>query len=208
VFADIQVATAVNRRGELRERIIRVLLNKPEGTITKYRLAKDAKCSFPWVHEFLTKLEALRLVEATRVLDYEGLLKYWLTIKIKPRMREYMHRDPVGLVKRAQLPYALTTYQAENLVQHYLFPSRIDIYIKAEDTEKWHKLVTAEGLTGKGNTRLLIADSHVFYDSLKRQGLDIVSIPQLIVDLFEEGGVCTEAAEKLLEKVKEHAIRT
>jgi hypothetical protein len=93
-------------------------------------------------------------------------------------------------------------------VQHYLFPSRVDIYIKSEDMGKWHKLITSEGLAGKGNTRLLIADSHVFYGSLKRQGLDIVSIPQLIVDLFEEGGVCTEAAEKLLEKVKEHAIRT
>jgi hypothetical protein len=49
--------------------------------------------------------------------------------------------------------------------------------------------------------------ARVFYNSFKRKDLDIVSIPQLIVDLFEEGGVCTEAAEKLLEKVTEHAVR-
>ncbi|MGQ9552395.1 MAG: hypothetical protein ACUVUE_08220 [Candidatus Bathycorpusculaceae bacterium] len=55
---------------------------------------------------------------------------------------------------------------------------------------------------------MLIADSHVFYGSFKRQGLTIVCIPQLIVDLLEEGGVCTEAAEKLLEKVEQHATRT
>jgi hypothetical protein len=33
-----------------------------------------------------------------------------------------------------------------------------------------------------------------------------VCIPQLIVDLFEEGGVCTEAAEKLLQKVEKPVV--
>jgi hypothetical protein len=63
-----------------------------------------------------------------------------------------------------------------------------------------------EGLVGKGNMRLLTTDPHVFYNSFRQQGLNIVSIPQLIVDLLEEDGVCTEAAEKLLEKVMKHAV--
>jgi hypothetical protein len=197
-------------RGTVRERIIRVLLNEPEGTLTKYRLAKNAEASFPWVHEFLRKLERQRLTRGTRVTDCSGLIKYWLSIKIKPQKKEYMHQDPINLIKQAHMQYALTTYQAENLVQHYLFPSRTDLYIKTEDTETWHRLITADGLLGKGNMRLLITDAHVFYGSLERQGLNIVSIPQLIADLFEEGGVCTEAAEKLLEKqeAKTHAVRT
>ena len=198
----------VKLRGTIRERIVRVLLNEPEGTLTKYRLAKNADCSFPWVHEFLRKLEELGLVRDTKVTDYSGLVKYWLDVKTKPEKKEYMHKDPTSMIKKAQLPYALTTYQAENLVQHYLFPSRTDLYIKTEDIKKWHTLIISGGLTGKGNMRLLITDSHVFYNSFKRQGLDVVSIPQLIVDLFEEDGVCTEAAEKLLEKVREHAVRT
>lgn len=195
-------------RGVIREHVIRVLLNEPEGTLTKYRLAKKAECSFSWLHEFLGKLEELRLAKDTKVTNYSGLVKYWLNVKTKPEKQEYMCKDPVSLLKEAQLPYALTTYQAENLVQHYLFPSRTDLYIKTEDTEKWHNLIITGGLVGKGNMRLLITDSHVFYNSFKRQDLSIVSIPQLIVDLFEEGGVCTEAAEKLLEKVMEHAERT
>ena len=194
-------------RGVIRERVIRVLLNEPEGTLTKYRLAKKAECSFSWLHEFLGKLEESRLVKNTEVTDYSGLVKYWLNVKTKPEKREYMCKDPIDLIKKAQLPYALTTYQAENLVQHYLFPSRTDLYIKTEDIQKWHNLIATEGLVGKGNMKLLTTDSHVFYNSFKRKDLDIVSIPQLIVDLFEEGGVCTEAAEKLLEKVTEHAIR-
>jgi hypothetical protein len=77
-----------------------------------------------------------------------------------------------------------------------------------EEKEKWHNLIVTEGLVGKGNMRLLTTDPHVFYNSFKRQGLIVVSIPQLIVDLLEEDGVCTEAAEKLLEEVViKHAVR-
>jgi hypothetical protein len=117
-----------------------------------------------------------------------------------------MHKDPTALLANTNLRYALTTYQAENLVQRYLFPSYIDLYIERKDTEKWHSLLTAEGLVGKGNIRLLNADPHVFYESFKRQNLTVVCIPQLIVDLLEEGGVCTEAAEKLLQKVEHNVI--
>jgi len=194
-------------RGVLRERIIRVLLSEPDGSLTKYKIAKKAECSFPWTHEFLNKLQALKLTKGTSVTDFTGLLNYWLQIKVKPEKREYMHKDPISLIQQTKLPYALTTYQAENLVQHYLFPSRTDLYIRKEDTQEWHKMLTAEGLVGKGNVRLLTTDAHVFYRSFKRQNLRVVSIPQLIVDLLEEGGVCTEAAEKLLQKVELlHAI--
>lgn len=197
----------MKKRGTLRERIIRVILNEPVGTLSKYRVAKEARCSYPWVHEFLGKLEAMGLVNKTRVVDYAGLVGYWQKVKTKPDKKEYMYKDFLDLLKRTRLQYALTTYQAESLVQHYLFPSRIDLYIEKKDVEQWHELITIDGLVGKGNVRLLLADDHVFYGSFERHGLKIVSLPQLIVDLFEEGGVCVEAAEKLLEKVTESALR-
>jgi hypothetical protein len=196
----------MKQRGRLQEHIIRVLLVEPDGSLTKYKLAKKAESSFPWTHELLNKLEALKLVKGTTVTDYAGLIKYWLQVKTEPEKKDYMHKDPTKLIQKTELPYALTTYQAENLVQHYLFPSRTDLYIKAEDAEEWHNKLTAEGLVGKGNLRLLVADAHVFYGTFKRQGLTVVSIPQLIVDLLEEGGVCTEAAEKLIQKVEQHVI--
>lgn len=196
----------MKQRGTIRERIIRILLNEPVGTLTQYRISKNAKCSFPWVHEFLQKLETKNLVNNTEVTDYPGLVNYWLHVKTKPDKEEYMHKNPLNLLRRTELQYALTTYQAENLVQHYLFPSRTDIYITKKDAEKWHELLTKEGLVGKGNVRLLTTDDHVFYGSSQRQGLNIVSLPQLIVDLFEEGGVCVEAAEKLLEKEEKERI--
>lgn len=198
----------MKQRGRIRERVIRILLNEPTGKLTMYRISKEATCSFPWVHEFLRKLQAKELINKTKVKDYTGLVKYWLEVKTKADKKEYMHRDPLNLLKQANLQYALTTYQAENTVQHYLFPSRIDLYIRVEDTEQWHELITKEGLVGKGNLRLLITDEHVFYGSFKQGRLNIVSFPQLIADLFEEGGVCVTAAEKLLEKVVKDIVRT
>jgi hypothetical protein len=197
----------MKQRGKIRERIIRVLLNEPKGTLTMYAISKKAKCSFPWVHEFLGKLDIMRLVDNTKVADYSGLVNYWRDVKTKADKKEYMHKDPLSLLKRTKLQYALTTYQAETLVQHYLFPSRTDFYIMEKDVEYWHKLITAEGLVGKGNVRLLIADDHVFYGSFEKSRLKIVSFPQLIVDLFDEGGVCIAAAEKLLEKVVKNIVR-
>jgi hypothetical protein len=194
-------------RGTKRERIIRVLLNEPTGKLTMYRIAKEAECTFPWVHEFLQKLQTRRLVEKTTVKDYEGLIKYWLEVKTKPEKKEYMHKDPLRLLRITKLQYALTTYQAENLVQHLLFPSRTDLYIKHEDKNQWHRLITQEGLIGKGSLRLLTTDNHVFYHSTERRELRLVSLPQLIVDLLEEGGVCTQAAEQLLEKAAMNIVR-
>ncbi|MFA4935881.1 MAG: hypothetical protein WC568_08605, partial [Candidatus Methanoperedens sp.] len=115
--------------------------------------------------------------------------------------REYMVKEPLKLLKNSKLPYALTTYQAENLIQNYLFPSRIDVYIKEDDWKQWHDMISKKGLVGKGNMRLLLADEHVFYKAFEKNGLKIVSTPQLIIDLMIEGGVCVEAAELLIKKV-------
>ncbi len=196
----------MKQRGRVRERIIRVLLNRPDGTLTMYRVAKEAECAFSWTHEFLGELNKKRLVNGTKVADYAGLIKYWFTIKVKADKRGYMHRDPLSLLDKTELQYALTTYQAENLVQHYLFPSRTDLYILEEDAQSWHALITKGGLVGEGNMRLLLTDKHVFYNSFERDGYKIVSLPQLIVDLYDEGGVCIEAAEKLLEKMVQHNV--
>jgi hypothetical protein len=194
----------MNRRGVIRERVIRVLLNQPQGTITRYRVSKEAKCSYSWVHDFLRKLEGLGLLDGTKVKDYRGLVHYWQDVKTRPEIREYMHKDPGELVKSMLWDYALTTYHAENLVQHYLFPSRTDVYIRKDDLDKWHESITREGLVGKGNLRLLITDEHVFYRPMERQGFRIVSLPQLIVDLLCEGGVCVDAADKLLGRAAEN----
>lgn len=186
-----------------------MLLNQPDGSLTKYRLAKLSECSREWVIEFLRKLEAQGFVEQTKVLGPEKLVKYWGQVRLEPEHWDYMLRDPLSLLRKTELRYALTTYQAENLFQHYLFPSRIDLYILEEDRMRWHDVIVVEGgLVGKGNFRLLLTDKHVFYGSSRLQELMVVSLPQLVVDLFAEGGPCVEAAQLLLGKMSRHVVPT
>ncbi len=188
-------------RGKVRDRILRVLANNPSGDMSKYKIARKADATYPWVREFFLKLEEMEIVKGTRVLDYSALLHYWQSVYVKHKTREYMVKEPMKILKDSKLPYALTTYQAENLIQSYLFPSRIDVYIKEDDWKQWHDTISKKGLVGKGNLRLLFAEEHVFYKSFEKDGLKIVSTPQLIVDLMIEGGVCIEAAELLIQKV-------
>jgi hypothetical protein len=187
-------------KGKKRERILRVLLNHSDGSLTFYRLAKEAECSHPWVLEFLKTLEQKKLVKKTQVIDVVRLFTYWLEINTYPAYREYNIQNPLDLLEKTKLKYALTTYYAESLTQHYLFPSRVDVYIKEEDIQPWHTLLIKNGLVGKGNFRVMFDDHHVFYASTLKKNIWIVSQPQLILDLLREQGVAIEAARKLMKK--------
>jgi DNA-binding Lrp family transcriptional regulator len=188
-------------RGDKRERILRVLLNSNE-PLSKNEISKRAECTRQWVILFLRELEKKKLIRDTEPVSRRKLFEHWITISKKPRrFRSYMIKEPLQLLRESNLDYALTTYQAENLVQRYLFPSRTDIYIREADLGRWHKLVTRRGLYGKGNFRAMISDEHVMYGKRKINGLSIVSIPQLIVDLANEGGPCKEAAEMLMKRI-------
>ncbi len=191
------------KRGLIRERIIRILLNNPSGDLTKYRVAKLADAAYSWVHDFLKNLESNSLIKKTSVANHQGLFSLWREFQIIPEKREYMIQDPFKILKSNALKYALTTYVGENLMQKYLIPSRVDFYIDPKDKAKWHDILSNSGLVGKGNVRVLIGDTHVFYNMFEREGLNTVSIPQLIVDLLREGGPCGEAAEMLIEKEEE-----
>lgn len=188
-------------RGDKRERILRVLFNSGE-PLSKNELSKRTGASRQWVILFLRELVERKLVKSTAPIKKKELIKYWVSVSKKPlKYRSYMIKDPLTLLKKSKLPYALTTYQAENIVQHYLFPSRIDLYIKEEDLAKWHALMTKDGLYGKGNVKLIIADEHVMYGKRIIKNLSIVSLAQLIIDLIKEGGPCQEAAQMLMERL-------
>ena len=186
--------------GMKRERILRVLLSEPNGSLTKYRLAKLSETAKSWVIDFLKNLEDKGIVEGTRVLDKEALLDYWFSISQKPRYYDFFVQSPLDFLRTAKMSYALTTYVAENQLNHYLFPSRTDLYILEEDLSIWKDKISENGLVGKGNLRLLIYDKHSMYDKKKINGLWVASIPQVLIDLRREGGVCKEAYDMMVER--------
>jgi len=187
-------------KGKIRERILRILLTHPDGSLYQFLISKEAGCSQPWAHSFLNKLEKKKLIKETRVIDIQGLFSYWLEINEYPKYREYNVQNPLDLLKKTNLKYALTTYHGEYLTQNYLFPSRVEIYIREEDAISWHELLTANGLVGKGNFRLFLDDEHIFYHNIKKKNFRIVSIPQLILDLLREKGVAEEAGKMLMSR--------
>lgn len=194
-------------RTNIKGRVARILLNEPAGTLTKYRVAKLAGSSYPWIHSLLQKLEERGITHKTRVKDFKSLFLWWKRWQPAFEYREYMVQNPLELLRETGLEYALTTYQAENKTQNYLFPSRTDVYIRPEDKQRWHGLLVENGLVGKGNVRILYGDDHVFYKSFKADGFTLVSTPQIIFDLYNEGNVCVEAGNMLLEKVEKDALR-
>ena len=70
------------------------------------------------------------IVKGTRVLKFQILLKLWMKWELPYKTMRYLIKDPIELLRETKLKYALTTYQAENLIQNYLFPSRIDFHIR------------------------------------------------------------------------------
>lgn len=182
-------------------RIIRVLLSSPKGTLTKYRIARIADCSTAWAIEFLQNLEKKRLVKKTKVLDFERLVDYYIEIAPKLKYFDFYVKDPISLLKQSKLYYALTTYGAENLTSHHLFPSRYDVYVKEEDLDKWKSLIIKSGLLGKGNFRIIVVnDAKILKEATILKRVKVASMPQLLIDLKKEGGVCLEAYKLLVKE--------
>ena len=186
-------------RGFTKERIIRVLLNHPGDNMTKYRLAQLADASESWTRQYTEKLEKKELIKGTEVVAAADLYRVWLEQRIEPNQLEISLQQPMDLLAETDLEYALTTYQAENLRQGFLFASSTDFYISPEDISNWLKIVEEKGLLGGGNTRIRVLDDHVCYNQQRVDGFLTVSVPQLILDLLAEGGPCEEAAEKLID---------
>lgn len=189
------------KRGAGKERILRVLLNHGGQEITKYRLAMEAEVSEPWCREYTENLESRGLLEDTTVLRPHELYEEWQSVRIDPNQLTISLQQPMTVLEDTDLEYGLTTYQAENLIQGLLFTSTTDFYIHPDEIEDWLTLVEERGLLGGGNTRIRVLDTHVFYNPQQTDGFQLVSTPQIILDLLEEGGPCEEAANKLIDTV-------
>jgi len=191
----------MERRNIKNLRIIKVLLGNPNRNLTKYEIAKRAGCTKPWVIQFLRKLEGKKLVRKTKVLKFDELIDHYIEILPKLKYFDFFVQDPISFLKKSKLDYVLTTYAAENYISHTLLPSRYDVYIEENDFNKWKSLILKNGLLGKGNLRIIIPnDKFILKEKQVIKGINIVSMPQLLIDLKREGGVCLEAYNILVKK--------
>lgn len=167
-----------------------------------------------------TRAKKTQLVEPGNL---EAGFRYWIRHRPPRRQADYHVLDAYSMLLNTPgdppLEYMATTYMAENMLQSHLFPHRIDIYVHKADDLSWHRLLTERGFpidaqeTEKGIVRLIVPDegppgtrSKSISDPTalhpyKVRGIRIARPPLLIADLFEEGGACAEAAEKLLRRI-------
>lgn len=190
-------------RGFKRERLLRVLLTHPNGELNKRELAQEAETTDAWAGKFTTQLEERDLVKGTTVQDPRGLYDYWLDKRISPTKSAVALQSPIDVIEETGLEHAFTTYRAENAHQGFLFASNTAVYVSPDETEDWLSVIEEQGLIGGGNTEFRVTDSHVFYRAETANGLRTVCLPQLIIDLLDEGGPCVEAAERLIEAYHE-----
>jgi len=186
-------------RGFKRERLLRVLLNHPTGDLSKRALSREADTTDAWAVKLTNQLEHRGLIEGTTVKDPYGLYKYWQDTRIPPSKLQVALQSPVNVIQETGLTHAFTTYQAENAHQGYLFTSNTAVYIDPDEIKDWLSIIEENGLIGGGNTEFRVIDPHVFYNIETVNEIQTVSVPQLIVDLLDEGGPCVEAAERLIE---------
>lgn len=164
-------------------------------------------CKYSTAHKILKQLQIDGYLQGTKITEYEKLIHAWKTWQIKPIRDQYFLKNPFRILEKTKLNYAMTTYIAENLIQKYLFPSKIQFYINPADRIEWRNLILADdGFVGRGNVTLLFGDEHAFYHSFLIDSMKLVSIPQLILDLLNEGASCTEAANMLMLRVRDSAI--
>ena len=190
-------------RGFKQERLLRVLLTHPDGGLSKRALSREAETTDAWAVKLTNQLEDKGLVEGTTVLDPRGLYDYWRDKRVSPSKLAVALQSPIETIQDTGFTHAFTTYRAENARQGFLFTSNTAVYVDPDEIEEWLSVIEANGLIGGGNTEFRVTDHHVFYDATIANGLKTVSIPQLIVDLLDEGGPCVEAAERLIETYHE-----
>jgi hypothetical protein len=183
-------------------RIIRRLLERPDGSWTKYALAKASGASQPFGIKVVSQLEKLGLVKGTRVTDMEGLARHGARMMPKPLlMAEFYIPEPVDFLKKHAPRYALTTYFAENQITHHLFPTRCDAYVSGPALNGMRRAVLKEGLIGGGNTRIIVpVDEAIIAEATEIRGVRIVAPGQLMLDLVREGGPAMEAFEMMVNR--------
>lgn len=191
-------------------RLIALLLDAEYSPASKYELAKKAGCTPSWALMLTKKLEKQGLIKDLKVVNTKGLFELFHKLNQKKKAsRSYAiysleNTDKlIQLFKDSGKEYAFTTYVAENIVQKYLFSHKTEAYIRKEDLDEWHKKLVGLGAYGGGNVRIIVSENDETFNKKQAGGNGpwIVSAPQLISDLYNEGGPAKEAGDMLLEKL-------
>ena len=197
---------------ESMQKIIRVLLNKKELSLRK--LSKESNVSLGLTVKITNQLKLTGYISKRAkisVRNYYKLLNAWaysVSIKEIPTIEfnaaerpQYLIKKIANLANKNKLKYAFTLFSATEICCPYVSPNETHLYIR--EKEKWTILEKNNIFPAqKGNIKLMVVDDSFFYNIQTINSVNIISYPQLYVDLFSYGGRGEEAAQELLKVIK------
>jgi histidyl-tRNA synthetase len=77
----------MKERGAKRIGIVKTLLENPNGTLSIYKLAKQANCDWSWANDVIKELEKENIVERTKVKDRKRLGRLLQDWRIEPNVK-------------------------------------------------------------------------------------------------------------------------
>jgi hypothetical protein len=148
-----------------------------------------------------------RTAEGTRVTDRDELLDAWAAadapgLVIAERVSLLASAEAImKAVRSLEAPprYAATAEAAADQLAPFARFGRVELYV--DDVAIWDDRLGLTSVPTGGNVVLITpTDEGVFDGATPARGLNLVSRPQLYVDLVRRGGAAAEAARILRER--------
>lgn len=198
-------------------RVLRCLLTHPGEAWTIRGIADEVKVSVGYTHAVLIALlewgyvirneyNRVEVINPIKLLERWGSYHQFLYENdfeeyycFESNVEEILNR----LVKVAS-QYALTTLSGAYIVSPYVRPNVVEMYVRDDQREPVVKGLELRPAAGGGNVLLVRPyDEGVFYESQDVDGLKVVSDVQLYVDLINYPSRGEDAAERVLEKIRD-----
>lgn len=183
----------------------------------KLALVLETGATPSWVYEVLGELQGrgwLSRDHPLTVTNPHAIFQWWKDRRAMPKISSFQVKDPKmvahQLLAEHSIPNAATTYYGENQHHGHLFPRRMDTYVRLENFAKAREaLLALGGQLGGTNFRLWTGDDAVVEERQPGapgpMNLDFAPVPQIILDLYLEGGSAAEAADLMIQKEFIHA---
>lgn len=192
-------------------RVVRCLLIEPQRPWTLEDMAECAGLTLGFVSRVFKTLARDAYMDRARgdnrVRDRDALLDAWASAPgpkddVSERVATVSSTENlVQLIRGAsvQPDYAITAEAAADRIAPFARYSRVEMYV--DDIAGWDRSLGLTAVPRGGNVVLIKpSDLGVFDGAFERDGLRLVSRPQLYVDLVRRGGAAADAAAFMRER--------